>query len=193
MHLRLHGFMPASYANGPGRRAVVWVQGCTLGCPGCFNPETHPHRGGDPVTVDDLFTRLAALEGIEGITISGGEPLQQPRPLAALLGRIRTETALSIIVFTGYTWPEARRRGPDVLANADVLLAGRYRPGQPKDVHFLTDRYTAADLAAVPPAEVVIGPDGAITLTGLSPLDLDVERPDLDDRRLAHLDVEAAP
>ena len=41
MTLRLHAFLPRSRANGPGWRSVVWVQGCSLGCPGCFNPQTH--------------------------------------------------------------------------------------------------------------------------------------------------------
>ena len=198
--LRVHGFLPASYVNGPGRRAVVWVQGCTLACPGCFNPETHPAGTGDRLPVEDLFARINALDAIQGVTVSGGEPLQQPRAVAALLRRIKAETALSTLVFTGYTWDEAQRRAPDVLACTDVLLAGRYRPDRPKSVHCLTDRYTQADLAAVPPAEVVIDPDGSVVLSGLHPvpacpssLDLDVERPHLDDRRLADLDVEAAP
>ncbi|MGD0006352.1 MAG: 4Fe-4S cluster-binding domain-containing protein, partial [Anaerolineaceae bacterium] len=40
--LNLHHFEPLSLVNGPGKRSVVWVQGCTLNCPGCFNPQTHP-------------------------------------------------------------------------------------------------------------------------------------------------------
>ena len=194
MDLRLHGFLPRSVANGPGLRAVVWVQGCTLGCPGCFNPETHPF-GGDRATVDDVFARIAACPGVEGLTVSGGEPLQQRRGVAALLRRVKAETELSALVFTGYSWDEAQRFG-DVLAHVDVLLAGRL--GQ-KTTHFLTDRYTQADLDAVPASEIVIEPDGAITVSGMAPprswsaLDLDVERADLDDGRLAHLDVEPAP
>ena len=165
MDLRVHGFVPVSRANGPGRRAVVWVQGCTLGCPGCFNPETHPFAG--PRTgVDDLFAQVVACDGIEGVTVSGGEPLQQRRGVAALLARLRAETDLSVVVFTGYSWVEAQRFG-DVLASVDVLLAGRL--GQ-KTTHFLTGRYSAADLAAVPPAEVLIEPDGTVVLSGTDPL-----------------------
>jgi len=154
---------------------VVWVQGCTLACLGCFNPGTHPPGGGagggagGAVAVDDLFARIAALGAVEGLTVSGGEPLQQPGPLAALLRRVKAETALSVLVFTGYTWSEARRRASGVLPYIDVLLAGRYRPGVPKAAHFLTARYTQADLDAVPPAEVVIHPDGSVVLTGLDP------------------------
>jgi anaerobic ribonucleoside-triphosphate reductase activating protein len=181
--LRINGFLPRSRANGPGLRAVLWVQGCSLACPGCFNPETHSFTGGHFVSPDDLFRRIASLEGsIEGITISGGEPLQQRRPLLALLRRLRRETALSVLVFTGFTWDEVRGL-PDadaLLACIDVLIAGRYdgtqhlarglRGSANKTVHFLTNRYTPDDLETVPPAEVFITPGGAIQLTGIDPL-----------------------
>jgi anaerobic ribonucleoside-triphosphate reductase activating protein len=132
---------------------------------------------------------------VEGVTVSGGEPLQQRRSVAAFLTRVRAETDLSVLLFTGYSWEEAQRFG-DVLDRVDVLLAGRL--GQ-KTTHFLTNRYTQADLDRVPPAELVIEPDGSVVVSGLDPprswsaLDLDVERAHLDHGRLADLDVEAAP
>ncbi|MFG2023255.1 4Fe-4S single cluster domain-containing protein [Streptomyces sp. NPDC048825] len=180
--LRLHGFEPYSAANGPGTRAVIWVQGCTLGCPGCFNPGTH-ERGGQETPVDELFERIRGLgDRIEGVTISGGEPLQQREPVLRLLARIRAETALSAVLFTGYRWSEVTRM-PDaeaLLGSVDVLLAGRYEPGQRiarglrgsanKTVHLFGDRYALHDLEAVPDAEVVIHPDGRLTFTGIDPL-----------------------
>lgn len=179
--LRLHAFEPQSAANGPGTRAVLWVQGCTLGCAGCFNPETHP-RGGGEISADELFGRLLTLgDRIEGVTVSGGEPLQQRRAVLALLARVRTETPLSTIVFTGYTWPEVVRM-PDVAALrccVDVLIAGRYDPTQRsahglrgssnKTVHLLSDRYTLDDLNGVPDAEVIIRLDGQLVISGIDP------------------------
>ena len=53
----LHAFIPASRANGPGLRTVVFFQGCTLGCQGCFNPETHAFRGAE-VTVLAVAERV---------------------------------------------------------------------------------------------------------------------------------------
>ncbi len=47
----LHALIPASRANGPGLRAVVFFQGCKVGCVGCWNPRTHPFHGAE-VTVD---------------------------------------------------------------------------------------------------------------------------------------------
>ena len=183
--LRLHAFLPRSRANGPGVRAVIWVQGCSLGCPGCFNPQSHAFSGGEVVTVEELFERIVGLgAGVEGITLSGGEPLQQRVAVAALLGRIRRETQLSVIVFTGFTWEElqAMPQAGAVLAGVDVLIAGRYvaaervarglRGSANKMIHLLTPRYTLADLEAVPEAEGFVGPDGEIFASGIGPLRL---------------------
>jgi anaerobic ribonucleoside-triphosphate reductase activating protein len=182
-HLRLHAFIPRSRANGPGCRAVVWVQGCTLGCPGCFNPETHDFRGGQWVGVDELFERIRALQGtIEGITVSGGEPFQQRPALLALLQRVRAETDLGVLVFTGYTWDEIQRfrETAALLQCIDVLIAGRYderlrlardlRGSANKTVHLLTPRYGLHDLQLTPVSEVIIEPDGTVVISGIDPL-----------------------
>lgn len=176
--LKLHHFLTGSRANGPGLRAVIWVQGCSLGCPGCFNPETHLFEGGQEWEVDALFAAITALEEIEGITISGGEPLQQRAPLLELLQRVRAETELSVVLFTGFAMEEIRC--PELLGCLDVLLAGRYREEERvaygllgsanKTIHFLTDRYQARDLEEVPVGEVVIGPEGVMVFTGIDPL-----------------------
>lgn len=181
--LRLHAFIPFSRANGPGARAVIWTQGCTLNCPGCFNPETHSFNGGEEVAVDDLFQRLVSLgDAIEGVTISGGEPLQQLRPLVALLRRVREETDLSVLVFTGYAWDEIGRmpEADALLACVDALIAGRYdqtqrlardlRGSANKTVHFLSERYTMDDLQAVLPAEVIITAEGDVVISGIDPV-----------------------
>ncbi len=181
--LRLHAFEPHSYANGPGCRAVVWVQGCTLGCPGCYNPETHAFHAGESVETDALFKRIAALRPrIEGVTISGGEPFQQRPALLSLLQRIREETDLSVLVFTGYTWDELQRfrETPALLRCIDVLIAGRYdarqrlardlRGSANKTVHLLTPRYGLHDLQLTPVSEVIIEPDGAVVISGIDPL-----------------------
>jgi anaerobic ribonucleoside-triphosphate reductase activating protein len=181
--LRIHQFLPHSRANGPGARAAIWVQGCSLGCPGCFNPETHSFVGGQLISVDELFHRIKGLgDSIEGITISGGEPLQQHRPLIEFLLRVRKETALSVLVFTGYTWEETLRKpfAEAFLSCIDILISGRYdqssriardlRGSENKTVHFLTDRYAIEDLQSVPHAEAVITVDGDVVLSGIDPL-----------------------
>lgn len=181
--LRIHILEPASRVNGPGLRAVIWLQGCSLGCPGCFNPETHTIHGGKPYPIEKLMTWLRTdARLIDGLTISGGEPLQQIFPLLTLLENIRLELRLPVILFTGYSWdevqkmPEAKR----LLQFLDVVIAGRFILDQRianqmigstnKTVHFITARYQPADFKTVPPAEVIISPTGEVRLSGIDPL-----------------------
>lgn len=181
--LNLHRFEPASRANGPGLRAVVWVQGCALGCPGCFNPDSHAFDGGERWLVKRLAEQiLAQKDRLEGLTISGGEPAHQHRALASLLLLIRQQSNLSVLVFSGYKLEELQRMpGSRVfLQHIDVLIAGRYEASRRvasgligsanKAIHFLSDRYTIADLHKVPPAEIILSPEGDILLSGIDPL-----------------------
>ncbi len=182
--LRLHAYLPHSRANGPGVRAALWVQGCSLGCTGCFNPKTHDVAGdADELEVDALVDRLVALgDTIEGVTISGGEPLEQPAAVLALATAVRARTALSLIVFSGYAIDEIRAMplGPALLDQLDVLIDGRYVAGERRAsglrgshnqrIWCLTHRYDQADIEATPEAEVHIGSDGTVTLSGVAPL-----------------------
>ena len=183
--IKLHHFLPYSRANGPGLRAVIWLRGCTLGCPGCFNPQTHSQKGGYWVSVDQLFSEVMTLQSeIQGVTISGGEPLQQMRPLLKLLQRLRSESELSILLFSGYSWNEIEGipNGKQLLSLLDVLVAGRYRQDQPgpggllgssnQQIYTLSSRYSAKEVEQTPSAEVILTPDGDILLSGIQPLQL---------------------
>ena len=192
MKLRVHAFAPCSYANGPGRRAVIWVQGCTHNCPGCFNPRTHDPDGGREYTVDELHEKIRILydgrrEPIEGITISGGEPLQQAMALLDLLGNLRVRLPdLGIILFTGYEIEEAKEEVPyaqELFDQCDVIIAGRYRwdkvPSGMKELNlvgstnqqvvFQTRHYNINDLSSSPSAEVIISPGGSVMHSGIYP------------------------
>ena len=183
MKLRLHAIEPRSRANGPGARFVVWLQGCSLGCPGCFNPTTHATEGGQLVELESIVEQLRVARGIEGLSLSGGEPMQQAEGAAALLDAARS-LGLSTLAFSGYTIEEARALpgGPEVLARLDVLIDGRYVSGQRlatglrgsanQRIQLLTSRYTLADVEATPVAEIRISRDGEVVLTGVNPLKL---------------------
>jgi anaerobic ribonucleoside-triphosphate reductase activating protein len=181
--LRIHHFLAHSYANGPGARAVFWLQGCSLGCPGCFNPETHPFDGGELISVEHALQQvLAVQESIEGITISGGEPLQQRQALLAFLKGVHERTDLSVLLFSGFSWDEIQRfpQAAELSAYVDVLISGRYIESQHlahgllgssnKCLHFLTDRYTLQDLQSVPEAEIIVTETGEILMSGIDPL-----------------------
>lgn len=177
---RVHATEARSRANGPGARFVIWLQGCSLGCPGCFNPTTHDGAGGDDVAVDDLVARL---RGVDGLTLSGGEPMEQPEAALALLRGARA-LKLSTLMFSGFTIEEARARplGAEILAELDVLIDGRYRSRERhgaglrgsanQRIWCLTDRHSLAEVEATPVAEVRISPTGAVVLTGVAPVPL---------------------
>jgi anaerobic ribonucleoside-triphosphate reductase activating protein len=82
--LRIHSFVPTTEVEGPGRRACVWVQGCSIRCPGCFNTHMWARDTGFTVTVDELASRIVETTGIEGVTFLGGEPFEQAEALLTL-------------------------------------------------------------------------------------------------------------
>ena len=181
--LNLHSILPRSRANGPGIRMVIWFQGCSLRCPGCFNPDTQPDKPQLVMPVGKLAGRIAAEQHeIEGITITGGEPLQQPEALLKLLAEVWASSTLSVLLFSGYSLYEIVKLtlGPEILKHVDVLIAGRYdrsqrfaerlRGSSNQSVHCLTDRYTIDDLTSVPPTEIVITPQGSVVFSGIDPV-----------------------
>jgi len=194
MTARLHAVEFASRANGPGLRAVVWFQGCTLACPGCFNPRTHDPGGGYEMDIRSLAEALAASRAIEGVSVSGGEPFQQPEALADLVRRLRA-TPLGILIFSGYTLERIRTipRGPAILDCIDVLVAGPYiqalHSGQGlvgsanQRIHLLTGRYTLAGFASLPRREVILHRDGTLTLSGIAPLSIPGSRRDFSEQQ----------
>lgn len=186
--IQLHDVIDRSRANGPGQRLAIWFQGCSLGCPGCFNPATHPAGATTGQTIDasDLVDRaLAQGDAIEGVTVSGGEPFEQPDGLLALARDLRRRAPrLSILVFSGFTRQEIERQplGPAILAEIDVLVDGRFverrllgrglRGSDNQRIHLLSGRYALDQIEATPTGEVVIDPDGTLRLTGVAPIDL---------------------
>ena len=168
---------------GPGRRLGVWVQGCTLGCRGCVSRDTWDAEAGEEVAA----SRIAAVwsqvraDGATGITVSGGEPLQQPTAVADLLEACaateeatgaRLAAPYDVLLYTGYEPEELPGLGPDAeraLSRVDAVITGRYLAGRPTDLIWrgsanqrllpLTplgeERYTAfADLRDAPRLQV---------------------------------------
>ncbi|OPY89567.1 MAG: anaerobic ribonucleotide reductase-activating protein [Syntrophus sp. PtaU1.Bin208] len=162
---------------------MVWFQGCPLACPGCFDPETHAPGGGHLSDTEILAGEILRKgQGIEGMSLTGGEPFFQPEALLDLVQWIRP-SPLSILVFSGYEIAEIRQMpcGPEILNRLDILIAGPYDLTRPlgrslmgssnQTIHFLTNRYTYRDFKDIPSCEAVIHPDGSVTLTGIRPLE----------------------
>ena len=174
--IRVHSLIHGSTVNGPDVRSVVWVQGCSLRCPGCFNPETHPFNGGTLWSVPALAEELAKA-ATKGLTVSGGEPTDQIAAVVELLGLYRRLCDRTILAYSGreYEEIEALPDGAALLRLVDAAVLGRYRRDIPERIrswgssnqklHLLSDRLRAADFASRD-TEILIHPDGTCTVTG---------------------------
>ncbi len=78
-YLNIMGYVDESEVNGPGSRAVVWVQGCLRECPGCFNPDSWSFEINELVSVDALAERVLSNPNNEGVTFSGENHSGKPR------------------------------------------------------------------------------------------------------------------
>ena len=102
---RIHSFQSLGTADGPGVRAVVFMQGCPLRCACCHNPDTWDFNGGTEVTPDEIFRKIKRLKnyfGEEGgVTVSGGEPLMQPEFIKELFTLCKTDGITTAIDTSG--------------------------------------------------------------------------------------------
>lgn len=170
---------------GPGTRAVVWVQGCPLRCRGCVAAETLPFEGGTTRTVAGLADWLCALDGIEGVTLSGGEPFSQAGALAALLDAVRARRPdFGAMAYSGFRYEALRRGGSDrraLLDRLDLLVDGPYVAARHGSLRWrgsanqrlvpLTDRYARAlaEPDTTAGIELSVDPDGAVSWAGVPP------------------------
>jgi anaerobic ribonucleoside-triphosphate reductase activating protein len=182
--LRVAALVEVTQVEGPGSRFALWVQGCSIRCPGCCNPHFFHAGGGEVIGVEELLARLRAVsDRVEGVTLLGGEPFEQAEALARF-ARGAGALGLSVMTFSGFTLEELRAR-PDareLLAATDLLVDGRYEAALPERerrwagsrnqrFHFLTDRYAPG--IELPPSgdalravEVTLGSDGSVRVNG---------------------------
>lgn len=129
MEIKLSGIANDSIVDGPGLRLTVFTQGCPHHCPHCHNPQTHDPAGGFVGDTDAILAALQENPLLDGITLSGGEPFQQPAA-CALLAHAAHALGLNVWVYTGYTWEELlAKQDVSVMAllqETDVLVDGRF-------------------------------------------------------------------
>lgn len=159
VQLKIAQIIPDTEAEGPGRRFALWVQGCAIRCPGCCNPEMFGTEGGRIADSAELAAQALAVKDLEGVSVLGGEPTEQPEGVADFCERVKAG-GLSVMIYSGYTLEELRaKQSPAVeriLAAADLLADGRYDNKLPETkrrwlgssnqrLHFFTNRYQADD------------------------------------------------
>lgn len=129
-YLNIMGYVDESEVNGPGCRAVVWVQGCRRECPGCFNPASWSFEVNQLVAIDKLAEQILHNPRNQGVTFSGGEPFWQASALAQLAKKLKT-AGLNVMSFSGFTLQELQAEdappgAQELLAQLDILIDGPY-------------------------------------------------------------------
>jgi len=175
--LQINNLTLRSRANGKGVRTVIWTQGCNLRCSGCFNPKLWKFEGGRSLTPQELSEMIPS--DVEGITISGGEPLLQDDLLPFLIQFRRLKPKLNIILLTGFTPVEKEDdfHWIEFLGLVDVIVSGRYqeenhigegiRGSSNKEYIFLSDEFSKQDFENLPQTEVITQEDGSLLVTGM--------------------------
>ena len=119
-----------STVDGPGRRSVVQVSGCTIRCQGCFVPQTHERKNGTLISIASIVSEVVGNRAAhDGVTILGGEPFDQPGPVAELAARFK-RLGLHLTVYTGYSLETLiDRKDPKtdyILTHTDLLIEGPF-------------------------------------------------------------------
>ncbi|PMB14779.1 4Fe-4S single cluster domain-containing protein [Fischerella thermalis] len=129
-YLNIMGYVDESEVNGPGCRAVIWVQGCLRECPGCFNPESWSFEINQLVSVDSLAEKILSNPHNQGVTFSGGEPFWQAAALANLARKVKA-AGLNVMSFSGFTLEQLQSEyapagSQELLEQLDILIDGPY-------------------------------------------------------------------
>ena len=185
MKINVAALAQDSLVNGPGRRNVLHVQGCSVGCPGCFNKHTWPKAGGTETSAEEVVRLLLEWEP-DGITISGGEPMEQWESLRHILKEVhKRKPAIDVIIFTGWSKNRLKKEGrleemskpfyqSKTLVN--MVIAGPYveelacvKPlisSSNQEIIYINPDCERVDLSKLPRVAVDCGPSGFV-ITGL--------------------------
>ncbi|AFY75568.1 MAG: radical SAM protein [Hydrococcus sp. C42_A2020_068] len=129
-YLNIMGYVDESEVNGPGFRAVVWVQGCPRECPGCFNPSSWSFEINQLVSVEELAQKILSNPRNTGVTFSGGEPFWQAPALTEVAKRVKA-AGLNVMSFSGFTLEQLQSKSAplgssELLEQLDILIDGPY-------------------------------------------------------------------
>lgn len=120
-----------STVDGPGRRSVVQVAGCSIRCPGCYVPETHRSANGKPTLIKNIVAEIDKRSGEhDGVTILGGEPFDQLESLEILVRKLKVK-GFHLVIYSGYTLENLlgrkSRQINGILATTDLLIDGAFK------------------------------------------------------------------
>ena len=131
--MNMAGFYDESISNGLGWRAVLFVSGCPHNCPGCHNKIAQNYNYGEEFDEQKIINRIKENSILNGITISGGEPLckENISTVNKFIEDVKKERPnFDVWCYTGYTLEQLENRNDEItnktLKNIDVLVDGRF-------------------------------------------------------------------
>ena len=133
MKLKINNYISESYVDGPGIRFTVFTQGCIHNCPGCHNPQTHDFNKGIYFDNEKIVELMNRNPVIEGLTLSGGDPLMQIDECLDLAKMVKNQDKnYDIVLYTGYTFEQIIEMGKnndnlmELLKYIDYLIDGPF-------------------------------------------------------------------
>jgi len=184
--LYIHDFIPSTAVEGPGQRACLWLQGCSIRCSGCMVPHTWDRNKGKQIDTVELIDKILSSDDIEGLTVLGGEPMEQAEALLPLLQAVKAR-GLSLMLFSGFTKEFLLTQGNTfqqaILPLCDIFIDGPYikeltdfsRPwvgSSNQQIYFHSSRYQYLEqqLHTIQnKVEIRIGENGELKLNGMLP------------------------
>lgn len=182
----IHALIYPLFGLGFGKRGGIFFQGCSIHCPGCMAQETWPFDPGKAMPIQKVVTTLFRWceEGLDGLTISGGEPFDQSDALFEILKAAHSLGIPEVLVYSGHSFRFLSERYPHVLRYVDLLISEPYRADLPTKklwrgsdnqvLHVLSkrarERYARVDLNApssFPGTVQVLVEDKRIVIIGL--------------------------
>lgn len=146
--MKINKIIKNSKVNGPGTRYTIWVQGCSIHCKGCLNLNTWDFNKGHETSIDDLIKDIKKQK-IDGISLTGGEPLDQFEEAQMFLEKVFP--TYNIFLTSGYTLEEIKKSKISILNFVDILVSGPFdenliddsfawRGSTNQQIDFLTER-----------------------------------------------------
>lgn len=128
MKIKLAGHIPNSLVNGEGVRYVLFFNGCDKNCPGCHNESFKDFNNpcAEEMSVEEIMKLiLKEKDMIDGVTLSGGDPICQPEGVVELCREIKRHN-LDVWMYTGDLLDTIQNKHPEVLNVIDVIIDGPF-------------------------------------------------------------------
>lgn len=130
--LNINNMVMCTEVEGPGKRFVLWCQGCLKKCKGCCNIEMQSVEKKNILDSKDIIALIIKAKvdfNIEGVTFLGGEPMLQAKGLVEIASWCK-ENNISVMTFTGYRLEELKNEkiqcSHDLVKLSDILIDGEF-------------------------------------------------------------------